>query len=163
MLRQIALRESSRIGTVSVMDQSVTPERLVEALTAAQAALDTRISQSLSGALGISYGEYRLLAALASTPNRQASRVDLAAAVGLTPSGVTRALKPLEKIGMVDSVKHDRDARLTLASLTKSGARTVANGSDIIADRLADMMERAPLAAENLDSLTAMLVELAAT
>ncbi|NLA35611.1 MAG: MarR family transcriptional regulator [Actinobacteria bacterium] len=144
------------------MNESATAERLVEVLTAAQAALDTRISQSLSGALGISYGEYRLLAALASAPNRQASRVDLAAAVGLTPSGVTRALKPLEKIGMVASVKHDRDARLTLASLTRSGVRTVANGAEIVADRLAVTMEHAPQTAANIASLTAMLEELAA-
>ena len=63
---------------------------------------------------------------------------------------------------MVASVKHDRDARLTLASLTRSGVRTVANGAEIVADRLAVTMEHAPQTAANIASLTAMLEELAA-
>jgi len=40
--------------------------------------------------------------------------VDLAAAVGLTPSAVTRALRPLEKLGCVATQKSERDARRSL-------------------------------------------------
>lgn len=157
------LHECSRIGTVFIMDTASTPHRLVEAITAAHNALDTRLSQSLSGSLGISYSEYRILHALAVSPNRQASRVDLASAVGLTPSGVTRALKPLEKIGMVESVKHDRDARLTLASLTRSGARTAANGAEILGERLDTVVAHASLSSADIDRLIAALTQLAAS
>ena len=132
-----------------------------DALAQAWATLDSQLSRGLSGSLGISYTEYRILTALSTSPHRQASRVDLAAAVGMTPSGVTRALKPLEKIGMVESVKNERDARQTLASLTRSGNRTAANGAEIITDHLQTVLGRSGIDATTLAAFTAMLEQLA--
>ena len=48
--------------------------------------LERRLDSSLGSIRGVSLAEYRLLRALADAPNSQASRVDLAQAVGLTPS-----------------------------------------------------------------------------
>ncbi|HPB44733.1 MAG TPA: MarR family winged helix-turn-helix transcriptional regulator [Microthrixaceae bacterium] len=144
------------------MDTSVTPGvEMAEQLAAAWANIERSLSRSISGVLGVSYSEYRILNALAAAPDHRASRVDLADAVGLTPSGVTRALKPLEKIGMVDSVKHERDARLTLATLTRSGARTVANANSVIAERCETLLANAPTARRQVEQLTSMLAELA--
>jgi len=60
--------------------------------------------------------------------------VDLAAAVGLTPSAVTRALRPLEELGCVDTQKSERDARRSLASLTAAGAELLDDAQGAVND-----------------------------
>lgn len=144
-----------------MVTSSIDTHAFSDALAQAWTTLDTQLSRGLSGALGISYTEYRILTALSSSPNRQASRVDLAAAVGMTPSGVTRALKPLEKIGMVENVKNERDARQSLAALTRSGNRTAANGAEIITDHLQAVLSRSGIDAATLPAFTTMLEQLA--
>ena len=51
--------------------------------------LEGRLDRSLSAVRGISLAEFRMLKALGDAPMGMASRVDLAKAVGLTPSGVS--------------------------------------------------------------------------
>ncbi len=99
--------------------------------------LERRASAALSSIKGISLAEYRILRALSDAPNAQASRVALADAVGLTASGVTRALVPLEKIGYVETVRDDRDARKALASLTEAGIELVSDASGVLDDHTA--------------------------
>ncbi len=91
-------------------------------LLASSARVERRLDQELSNIKGVSFSEYQLLAALEASHESTATRVSLAQDVGLTPSGVTRALKPLEKIGLVKTTKDARDARRSLAKLTKAGA-----------------------------------------
>ncbi len=52
----------------------------------------------------------------------------------MTPSGVTRALRPLEKLHIVETVRAERDARLALARLTDAGREIVEDASRIIDD-----------------------------
>lgn len=99
--------------------------------------IERRASAALSSIKGVSLAEYRLLRALTDTPNGQASRVDLADAIGLTASGVTRALAPLEKLGFVETVRDERDARKALASLTAAGEELVADASGVLDDHVA--------------------------
>ena len=66
-------------------------QALALAVASAWSHLERRLDASLGAIRGISLAEYRLLRALGDAPGAQASRVDLAHAVGLTPSGVTRA------------------------------------------------------------------------
>lgn len=49
--------------------------------------------------------------------------------MGLTASGVTRALLPLEKMGLVERAASQRDARVSYAALSKAGAELLANAS----------------------------------
>lgn len=100
------------------------------------AVLTKRLDRSLSSIKGISFSEYQLLAALASRPGATATRIALAESVGLTPSGVTRALKPLEKLGFVETSKDDRDARRSLATLTPGGQELAADAAGVVADVL---------------------------
>src|SRR6056297_931161 len=72
--------------------------------------LTKRLDRSLSSIKGISFSEYQLLATLASRPGATATRIALAESVGLTPSGVTRALKPLERLGFVETGDPSRSA-----------------------------------------------------
>lgn len=54
-------------------------------------------------------------------------RVDLAERLGLTASGVTRTLLPLEKLGLVARQPDPRDARVGYASITLAGGALLAN------------------------------------
>jgi len=101
------------------------------------ATLEKRLDRVLSGGRGISFSEYRLLRGLAVAPRGTASRVDLATAVGLTPSAVTRALNPLEKLGVVTTERSERDARQSLSSLTPAGAELFRDAHGMLEDVLA--------------------------
>jgi len=98
--------------------------------------LERRLDRTLSNTRGISFREYLLLRALSRAHQQAATRVDLAAAVGLTPSAVTRALRPLEKLGCVDTQKSERDARRSLASLTAAGAGLLDDAQGAVNDLL---------------------------
>lgn len=96
-------------------------ESLVLDFLDAASVVERRLDGALSYTRGISFSEFRLLRTLALGNASGTSRVDLAHAVGLTPSAVTRALKPMEKLGYVQTVSNERDARQSLAQLTDGG------------------------------------------
>jgi DNA-binding MarR family transcriptional regulator len=70
---------------------------------------------------GLGYVEFMVLYQLSRSPDGCMRRVDLAKAIGRTASGVTRLLRPMEKIGLVAKLRSDRDARVSLVTLTRSG------------------------------------------
>ncbi|MEO0663965.1 MAG: MarR family transcriptional regulator [Planctomycetota bacterium] len=121
---------------------------LLAPLLDAAATLTRRLDGALGAIKGISYGEYHLLAALADRPAATATRVDLASAVGLTPSGVTRALRPLEKLGVVEARRDPRDARKSLTLLTDAGRALLDDARRVVAD-VTDSLE--PLRALDAD------------
>ena len=127
------------------------------AFAAAWNRLERRLDHSLAAIRGISLAEYRLLRALGDAPGSQASRVDLAGAVGLTPSGVTRALRPMEKLGIVSTVKSKRDARLAIAALTPAGRELLDDASGVVDDTMQALLRRAPDLAAQADGLTDLL------
>lgn len=100
--------------------------------------LERRLDRALA-IRGLSFSEYRLLRELARRPDLRAMRVELAQAVGLTPSAVTRALKPLEKLGFVETLKSERDARRSLACLTGGGRELLADAEGIARDLIASL------------------------
>jgi len=81
------------------------------------------IDRSMS-AHGISFTEFTILHQLAEAPDNTLKRIDLADSVGLTASGVTRLLAPMNKIGLVEKEENPRDARVSLVKLSKAG-RTI--------------------------------------
>jgi DNA-binding MarR family transcriptional regulator len=99
----------------------------------AQAFLTKRFDRALSSSHGVSYGDYLILAHLWRAPYGRLRRVDLAAAVGLSASGVTRALGPLERRGLVERQPNPRDARVAYASLTDAGRVLVADVETVAA------------------------------
>ncbi len=58
---------------------------------------------------------------LNSAPHKTMRRVDLAEGVGLSASGVTRLLNPMEKIKLVQKEVNPRDARVSLVKLSEAG------------------------------------------
>lgn len=144
------------------MDQREwTGPELVLAVVGAAASLERIVDGNLSAIKGISLAEFRLLSAIARTPAKRASRAEIARAVGLSPSAITRALRPLERLGMTETVKNDRDARLALATLTPQGEELLSDAIGILDDVLPSVLEQAPSVTEGRGELRTMLRELA--
>jgi DNA-binding MarR family transcriptional regulator len=74
---------------------------------------------------GLSFNDFEALFHLYKAPDQMLRRVDLAGLLMLTPSGVTRLLDGLEAVGLIRNVQCKSDARVTWASLTAEGARTI--------------------------------------
>jgi len=119
-----------------------------------------QIESGLGHIKGISFAEYRLLRAIALSPEKRASRVDLADRVHLSPSGVTRALQPLEKLGFVETQRGKRDARLALAALTAHGEELVRDASAVVDDVSSAIVARSSLGPSARDALAVALAEL---
>ena len=140
------------------MNTGITAEQTIAlAFAAAWNRLERRLDSSLGAIRGISLAEYRLLRALGDAPGSQASRVDLAQAVGLTPSGVTRALRPMEKLSIVSTVKSKRDARLAIAALTPAGRELLDDASGVVDDTMVTILKRSPEQAAKIEELTELL------
>lgn len=111
--------------------------------------LERRLDRALS-IRGISFSEYRLLNALSAAGEVGCARIDLAGAVGLTASAVTRALKPLEKLGYLATSRNERDARQSLATITPGGAELLEDARGALRDLLGQLplngLSRAQLA-----------------
>ena len=140
------------------MNSEMTREQaLALAFAASWNRLEKKLDSSLASIRGISLAEYRLLRALSEAPNSWASRVDLAQAVGMTPSGVTRALRPLEKLGLISTAKSKRDARLALATLTPAGHELVDDASAVVNDQMKLVLDRSPEITSRMDEMIGLL------
>jgi len=98
-------------------------------LAKAYGALVRRFDGRLGTLHGLSFGDFAMLLQLSRAPGVKLRRVDLANQLGLTASAVTRALIPLERIGLVKRERDLRDARVGYAVLTKTGERVVKESS----------------------------------
>ena len=89
----------------------------------------TTVSRRLDGRLGswhgVSFADLAILLELSRAPGARLRRVDLASQLGLTASAVTRALIPLEKIGLVSRKADPNDARVGYATITAAGRRVL--------------------------------------
>lgn len=70
---------------------------------------------------GLSLIEYMALMHLSETPDRQMRMSDLAAAVEMSVSGMTRLVGRLESQGLIQRVRSEQDARSWNAVLTEAG------------------------------------------
>lgn len=113
-------------------------------LARAQATLVRRLDQVLGGYHGISFSDFMLLHYLARAPGGRLRRVDLAERQGLTASGVTRTLLPLEKIGLVTRQSDPRDARVGLALITDTGRELAVNATDVVNQISRELTRSAP-------------------
>ena len=91
------------------------------ALIRAHAAATRRLNAQLVADHGLTINDYEVLIRLARAPDRRMRRVDLAAEVLLTPSGITRLLDGLERSGQVERASCDSDRRVVYAVLTDAG------------------------------------------
>jgi DNA-binding MarR family transcriptional regulator len=90
------------------------------------ALLASRLSKKIGNRLsvhGISLVEYLIMHYLHNSHSKAVSRIELAEHVGMSASGITRLLAPMEKNHLVEKVSNSRDARQSLVNLSETGAR----------------------------------------
>ncbi|MYM68054.1 MarR family transcriptional regulator [Pseudoduganella sp. FT55W] len=115
-------------------------------LARAQATLVRRLDQVLGGYHGVSFSDFMLLHYLNRAPGGRLRRVDLAERQGLTASGVTRTLLPLEKIGLVERQQDPRDARVAYAAITETGRELLLNATTVAEQISKDLLRNCPAA-----------------
>lgn len=107
---------------------------------------------------GLGFGDMAVLYAISRAPKEKIRRVDLAEQLGLTASGVTRLLIPLEKIGVIKRDINERDARVSLATITAAGknllVESIESAEVVCADLFSDKKTK------KLDELTEVLTEI---
>lgn len=90
------------------------------------ALLASRLSKKIGNRLsvhGISLVEYLIMSYLHNSQSKAVSRIELAEHVGMSASGITRLLAPMEKNHLVGKVINSRDARQSLVNLSETGER----------------------------------------
>ena len=87
----------------------------------AHAAVTRELSARLEAAHGLTLSDFDVLVQLYYAPERALRRVDIARAVLLTASGITRLLDGLERAGWVEKRACETDARVSYAVLTETG------------------------------------------
>jgi DNA-binding MarR family transcriptional regulator len=105
------------------------------------ALIASRLSKRIGNRLsvhGISFTEYLIMSYLDQAP-QAVPRIELADYVGMSASGITRLIIPMEKNKLVEKVVNPRDARQSLVALSKTGQRVFKEASvsfEHIADEL---------------------------
>jgi DNA-binding MarR family transcriptional regulator len=93
------------------------------------AAARRKLSAELHSAHRLTVNDYEALLLLSRSEDNVMRRVDLAEALQLTASGVTRLLDGLEEHGLVEKATCSSDARVTYAKLTKTGREKLRKAS----------------------------------
>ena len=120
--------------------------RAFVALIRAHAAAIRQLNAQLTRDHGLTINDYEVLLRLARAEGRRMRRVDLAAEVLLTASGITRLLDGLERAGFVARGSCETDRRVVYAVLTEAGLEKLREASkshvaqieDLFAARLGD-------------------------
>ncbi len=128
-------------------------------LSRAYATLTRRLDNVLSGLHGLSFADFMILYYLDRAPGGKLRRVDLAERLGLTASGVTRSLLPLEKLGLVSRQPDPNDARVGYATLTDAGSQLLGYAMTsvrTVAQEATDSVQK-----DQIDVASALLARLA--
>ena len=97
-----------------------------------------KLEQHLGPIHGLSLNEFLALYHLHRSQSAL-SRIVLADRLGLSASGVTRLLNPMEKLGLVERQINERDARLSLVKLSKVGTLKFQDASTSAEEAIADI------------------------
>jgi len=129
-------------------------------LVRAQTSLVKRFDGRLAALHGVSLADLLVLLQLGRAEGGRMRRVDLAQALGLTASGVTRGLIPLERIGLVHREPDPRDARVAYAVLTATGRERLTEMLATAEEVAADVFAAPRWADGGFDLLAGLLAEL---
>jgi DNA-binding MarR family transcriptional regulator len=128
-------------------------------LSRAHATVTRRLDRVLSGLHGLSFADFLILHHLARAPGARLKRIDLAERLGLTASGVTRSLLPLEKLGLVSREPDPRDARVGYATLSDSGRELLGYAETSVLQAARESTSVVP--ADRIEDLSQLLLRLA--
>ncbi|MQA76007.1 MAG: MarR family transcriptional regulator [Solirubrobacterales bacterium] len=139
--------------------QAAPDERGLDAWKAflrAHARLFSELDAELRAEHGLTIGDFDVLVQLADAPTGRLRMCELADAVLLSPSGLSRRVERLQRAGLVDRERASADARSIEAGLTQAGRRRFrrmrrTHRADI-RERFSDRFD-----AEELDQLEALM------
>ena len=117
---------------------------------------DSRLSSH-----GVSLNDFMILYHIAEAPEEKLRRTDLAEKIGLTASGITRMLLPLEKLGLVRREANSRDARVSYVKLAPAGKR-ILNDAIATAEATTEQILNASKT-KKLDEIFKLLIDLGGT
>ena len=142
---------NSAIGTDAALDFCLNLARM-------EAVLSRRFDHRLGSLQGLSFGDFTILLHLSRAAGSKLRRTELADRLGITASGITRTLIPLEKIGLVTRQSDPRDARVGYAALTESGRGLVGHALGSADQITTELLQ--DVSAEQLDLLTWTLAQM---
>ena len=119
--------------------------------------INKRVDSALS-AHGISFTEYQVMHYLAKSALNAMPRIELAERIGLTASGVTRLLLPMEKNRLVEKEVNPRDARQSLVKLSSTGERVYEEARVAFEHRAEEILS--PLTPVQRNKLTELMAKL---
>src|SRR4051812_4032177 len=93
-------------------------------------AITRELEARLMGAHGLTLSDYDVLVQLARAPERKLRNIELAKAVVLTRSGVTRLVDGLERDGLVARASCPDDKRGTLVAITDEGVARLRSAAE---------------------------------
>lgn len=128
--------------------------RLVSSVIGLNSNIQKRVGRALS-VHGIGVTEYLVLNQLYVAPTQTMRRSDLAEEVGLSPSGITRLINPMEKIGLVKKEESPRDARVSLVRLSAAGKQVYKDAQVSFEQASVALFE--PLDDKQIDAFTELL------
>ena len=89
---------------------------------------------------GLSFTDFMILYFLDQAPEKKLRRIDLADQLGLTASGITRMLIPMEKIGLIKRDTSDLDGRARFALIAPGGKKLLADAAKTLNDKIEDIL-----------------------
>jgi DNA-binding MarR family transcriptional regulator len=131
-------------------------------LVRVQAAVARRFDSELGPVHGVSLNDLAILLHLSAARGGRMRRVDLAVRMLLSQSGITRALAPLERMGLVARESDPRDARVGYATLTAAGRQKLRDAR-ATAERVSRETFSLGWRESEIDDLTHLLTRLGAT
>jgi DNA-binding MarR family transcriptional regulator len=127
----------------------------------AHSRLAEELDEELRQRHGVVLGDFDVLAQLADAPHGRLRMCDLAAAVVLSPSGLSRRVDRLQRAGLVERERGEADARNIEARLTPRGKRLLRRLRSThragVKDRFADRFSEAEL--KTLSELLGRLID----
>lgn len=128
-------------------------------LLRASASLRRALNVGLGHDHGLAVNDFEALLQLSHACDGAMRRIDLADALGLSASGVTRLLDGLQRAGLVENRTCDHDGRVVYAALTEAGRTKLAEASCSHVRAIRALFEER-YAPEELETLAALLERL---
>jgi len=121
----------------------------------------SKITKRIDGQLsyhGISYTEYLIMHHLSGSALKTMRRIELAERVGISASGITRLLAPMQKIKLVEKEINPRDARQSLVKLSAVGQELYRDASVSFEHCAQQLLEN--LSAKQVDTLRSLTAKI---
>lgn len=120
--------------------------------------INKQVDRNLSTIHGVGLSELMVMRQLSFAPKQTLSRIELANSIGLSASGVTRLLNPMEKIGLVKKEANARDARVSLVKLSRAGKTIYQEALATCEDSVGSMINGIP--EQSINTATELLGKL---